>query len=104
MPENSWNHQKSKCLAAPQGHFLWSAAEYLPAANKKPAESGVFCHGRNLILQLDNLGGCRTFRTVNNLECYPSALLEGFEAFCLDCGVVNENICSTILLDKTKTL
>jgi hypothetical protein len=47
------------------------------------------CYGRNLILKLDNIFGCRAFRTVNNLELYPSALLEGFEAFGLNCGVVN---------------
>jgi len=35
---------------------------------------------------------------------YPSALLEGFEAFGLNCGVVNEYVFATILLDKTKTL
>ena len=63
-----------------------------------------FCYGRNLILQLDNIFGCRAFRTVNNLELYPSALLEGFEAFGLNCGVVDEYIFAAILLDKTKTL
>jgi hypothetical protein len=57
-----------------------------------------------VILQLDYIFGCRAFRTVNNLELYPSALLEGFEAFGLNCGVVNEYVFATILLDKTKTL
>jgi hypothetical protein len=45
-----------------------------------------------VILQLDYILGCRAFRTVNNLELYPSALLEGFEAFGLNCGVVNEYV------------
>ena len=63
-----------------------------------------FCYGQNLILQLDYIFGCRAFRTVNNLERYPSALLEGFEAFGLNCGVVNEYVLATILLDKTETL
>lgn len=62
------------------------------------------CYGRKVILQLDNIFGCRAFRTVNNLERYPSALLEGFEAFGLNCGVVNEYVLATILLDKTETL
>jgi hypothetical protein len=48
-----------------------------------------------VILQLDYILGCRAFRTVNNLELYPSALLEGFEAFGLNCGVVNEYVFAT---------
>ena len=59
---------------------------------------------KKMILQLDNLSCSRTLGAVNNLKCYPSAFLKGFETLSLDCGVMNKNISSTILLDKTKTL
>ena len=62
------------------------------------------CYGRKVILQLDYIFGCRAFRTVNNLKCYTSALLEGLEAFGFNCCVVNEYVTATILIDKTETL
>ena len=72
-------------------------------AKKNPRKKRGFCYGRNLILQLGYIFGCRALRTFNNVELYTSTLLEGLEAFGLNCGVVNEYVFATILLNKTKT-
>ena len=55
-------------------------------------------------LLLNNISCSRAFGTIDNLESYPGAFTQGFEAIGLDCGVVHENISAAILFDEAKTL
>ncbi len=55
-------------------------------------------------LQFDNVLSCWAFGTINYIKLDACTLIKGLEAVALNCGVMNENIFSAILLNKTKTL
>ena len=61
------------------------------------------CNDKNQSLLLDNVLCGRSFGTVNNVESHACAFLQGFEALCLNCGVMYKDIGAAILLNKTKT-
>ena len=52
----------------------------------------------------DDIGRCRPFGAVNDVEADPLALLQAFEALGLDGGMVHKDIFAPILLDKTESL
>jgi hypothetical protein len=54
-------------------------------------------------LQLNNVGGSRTFGTVYDLILDPCPLIEGFIALAINGGMMNENVTALIRLNKTKT-
>ncbi len=55
-------------------------------------------------LVLNHIGCCRSFGTVNYIKTYRSTLIKRPVTVRLNGGMVNENIRSIFLLDKTKTL
>jgi hypothetical protein len=60
--------------------------------------------GRCQFLLLNNISGSGALGTVDNLDSYPGAFAQRFEAVGLDRAVVYKNVRAAILLDKAKTL
>ena len=56
------------------------------------------------ILQLNYVGGCWSFGSVNDLEDDFGAFLEGFEPIGIDPAMVNKEVTAVILGDETITL
>ncbi len=61
------------------------------------------CNDINQSLLLDNVLCGRSFSSVNNVEGHACALLQRFETFGLNCGMMYKYIRTAILLNKTKT-
>lgn len=74
---------------------------------KKPRAiaRGFFCFtmGRWSYLDLPHIGGLGAFLALSHFKGNAIAFSEGFEAFALDFGKVNENVRTVVLLDETKT-
>jgi len=51
----------------------------------------------------NNVFSGRSFGAVNDVKGYPLAFLQAFKALGLDCGMMDENVLTAILLNKTKT-
>jgi len=72
-------------------------------AKKNPARRGVFLSYIQ-VLQLNDVLSRWTFFARDNFKADPSAFVQGFETISLDSGMMDENIRSSVLLDKTKPL
>ncbi len=57
----------------------------------------------NTVLQLANILRSRTFCTADNIKADPITLGQRFETLSLDRGMMDENVLTSILLNKTKT-
>lgn len=55
-------------------------------------------------LQANNIGCLRSAGAVHYVELNSLVLVKGFEAFALDCGIMNENISAFVLFDETVAL
>ncbi|EKD35713.1 MAG: hypothetical protein ACD_75C01809G0001, partial [uncultured bacterium] len=55
------------------------------------------------ILVLNDIGRCRSFGAVDDLEGDPRAFSQGFETLGLNCRMMYEYILAAILFNKTKT-
>jgi hypothetical protein len=55
-------------------------------------------------LDARNVGRRETLGAFSDIERYLVALAEGFEAGCIDRGMVDENVRSIFLLDETESL
>jgi hypothetical protein len=71
---------------------------------KKPRGKRGFAYNKLQVLQLADILGRRTFGAFYNVEFDPGTLIKGFVAFCLDCGMMNENVFASVLSDKAETL
>ena len=56
------------------------------------------------LLKLNDISCGRSLGAVHNVEGYPGAFLQRFEALGLDCGMMYKYILAAVLLNKTKTL
>ena len=56
------------------------------------------------LLELNDIGCGGSLGAIHNVEGYPCAFLQRFEALGLNCGMMYEYILAAILLNKTKTL
>jgi hypothetical protein len=55
------------------------------------------------LLEFYNILSSRTFGAVYNLKAYSRTFFERLKTLRLNCGIVDEYILPTILLDKAKT-
>lgn len=74
------------------------------ATKKKPRIKRGLAHDKIAGLHLAHVLGCGTFGAFNNVEFDAGTLVKGFVTFCLDCRMMNKNVFTAILCDKTKAL
>ena len=55
-------------------------------------------------LHLDDFGGLRTFLSLGHIKVDLLTFFQGFEAFILNLGKMDEHVGTIILLNETKTL
>ncbi len=58
---------------------------------------------RGLFLYLHYIGGRRAFRSINDIKGNSCTFIQRFKTISLDCAVVNKDIVSTVLCDKTES-